>query len=383
MRQMPVLDGVLRYRYVFLAAVALLMFVGGAANLEGDNDWQFFSWGSDMLFGQHYPFVRTSGSLDGTAPGGLHLYANYPFLQIGPPALLLSKVLQVGPREGLYVAGALTQLLALSSVYCLDRAFRRPGQRGPLAILIGGTLLTVVWGSLTHFTHLDDALTLAALSAALWALRAERWVAAGLLLGLSAASKPWAVVVLALVLVPRSRRTRALSGVAAVATVAAFWAPFVIADLDTLRLGQVNLSISPSSALSVLDNYGLPSPQVLRLAQLGGGLVLACLVVLKGGWSLAPLAAFSLRLLIEPSAYQYYATGLVLAALVADLGVIRARIPMLSCIATAGWLAVQVSTTSRAASLIRFGDYLILLLAALLLAWKPARETGNAGLRGS
>lgn len=364
---MPLLDGVLRLRYVFLVAIALLMYVGGARHLTGDNDWQFFTWGSDLLFGAHYRFVRTTGSFDGSAAGGLHLYGNYAFLQIGPPSLLLAKVLQVGPREGLYVAGAVTQALGLGTVYCIDRAFGRTGRRSALAILIGGTLLMVVWGSLTHFTHLDDALTLAALSAGVWALRCGRWPLAGALLGLSAASKPWGVVVLALVLVPTTWRARAITASAAAVIVLAFWGPFVVADRRTLELGEVTLLVSPSSALAALGISHISDPSSLRLLQFGLGLAVATAVVLSRRWALAPLAGFSLRLFIEPSAYQYYATGVVTAALLADVAVVRARVPVLTCLATAGWLAVEVSTTAEAASWLRFSTYGALLIATALL----------------
>ena len=85
----------------------------------------------------------------------------------------------------------------------------------------------------------------------------------------------------------------------------------------------------------------------------------------------APLAAFSLRLLVEPSAYMYYAGPLVLAALLTDLAVLRWRLPVLTAFATAGWLAVQFSDTPRQASVIRLTDYALLLVAAVALAlWR-------------
>ena len=370
MEQMPLLDGLLRRRYLVLVAIAGLMYIGGSRHLTGDNDWQFFSWGSDVLFGKHYPFVRASGRVDGTATGGLHLYANYAFLQIGPPSLLLAKLLHFGPRDGLLVAGAATQALGLSTVYFTDRAFTGTGRRGQLNVLIGGSLLTVVWGSLTHFTHLDDALTLASLAAACWALRRGRWLVAGGLLGLSASSKPWGVVVLALVLAAPTWRTRTVSAAAAAATVLAFWGPFVLADRRTLSLGQVSLYRSSSSALAALGVTNLPAPQTLRLTQFGVGLACAIVLVLSKRWALAPLAGFAVRLLVEPSAYQYYATGVVAAALIVDVGVIRARLPIMTSIATAGWLAVEVSSTSFAASWTRLLTYAGLLLMTLLYSVK-------------
>lgn len=379
MPEMPLLDGLLRRRYLMLVSVATLMYIGGARHLSGDNDWQFFVFGSNTIFGAHRPLVRTGLHVEAAAPGGLHLYANYPFLQIGPPGLLLSKILQIGPRDGIYVAGAVTQLLGLATVVFFDRAFQRPGRRGSLGILIGGTLLLVVWGSLTHFTHLDDALTLAALAAAVAALRAGHWATAGSLLGLSASSKPWGVVVLALVLVPQGWRARAVTMAAAAGTVLLFWGPFVLGDLRTLRLGQVDVMLSASSALSAMGVAGISDPQALRLVQFGVGLLLAIALVISRRWALAPLAGFATRLVVEPSAYQYYATGVVAAALLADVAVLRARVPVLTCVATASWLAVEVSDTAEQAAWIRLVTYSLLIIATLVFA-RLARplETGSA-----
>src|SRR4051812_1927039 len=107
MAQMPLLDALLRRRYAIIGFLGVVMFVGSLGRLTGDSDWYFFSWGSDLLFGEHYRFVRHAYSVDPTLPGGFHLYANYPFLQIGPPPLLIAKLLDIGPHHGIYLAGAI------------------------------------------------------------------------------------------------------------------------------------------------------------------------------------------------------------------------------------------------------------------------------------
>jgi hypothetical protein len=365
--QMPLLDALLRWRYVLLVCIALLMFLGGVGRLTTDNDWQFFSWGGDILFGTHRAFVRSSGRISGAAPGGFHTYASYPFLQIGPPALLLGKALHRGPRDGLLLAGAMTQALGLCAVYCLDRAFRANDERmHRLQVLVGGSLTLTVWGSVTHFTHLDDALTLASLAAACWALTHGRFTTAGALLGLSAATKPWGVVLLILVLAAPSRRESLRAATAAVAVVVAVWGPFIAVDRTTLRLGDVNLPISPGSVLSVIGVGSLHRPEQLRLMQLGVGLLLATLITLRGGWPIAALGAFAWRLLLEPSAYAYYDAAVVVAAFMADLSLLRRRLPVLTLVTTALWMLTLVLPPGTEAAL-HLGEYTGLVIVAVLL----------------
>jgi hypothetical protein len=326
------------------------------------------------MFGQHHPFVRLSYSVLPTLPGGLHLYGNYPFLQIGPPPLLVAKAIQVGPREGIYVAGVLVQLLGLGYIYFLDRAFGAWRTRiGRAAVLVGGAVVTAAWGSVTHYRHLD-ALTLCSIAAAAWAMTRARPVTAGLLLGLAAASKPWGVPALALALTFPTWRTRTVSLAAAAATVLTFWGPFIVADRETLKLGEVTLQLSPASALSALGVHHLASGQPIRLLQFGAGLVLASVVVLRGAWPLAPLVAFTARLLIEPSAYPYYIAAVVAAAFLADLGAVRGRLPLLTIIAALGWI-MALAAHGTVAAWTRLVLYVSLLAAALMLSWILPRGT--------
>src|SRR5438128_2468115 len=65
---------VLRWRYAILSAAALTF---ALQHLRGTGkDWYFFTLGSELLFGQHHRYSSLAG--------GLHLYANYPQIQIGP-----------------------------------------------------------------------------------------------------------------------------------------------------------------------------------------------------------------------------------------------------------------------------------------------------------
>src|SRR5687768_14314642 len=119
MVRMPLLEGVLRWRYLLIVATGVLMVVGGSFKVTPDTDWQFFSWGSDLLFGSYErPFVRQTYRIEPPLPGGLELYANYAFLQSGPPALLVAKVLAWTPDRGLWAAPWTIHPLGLAFLYC-------------------------------------------------------------------------------------------------------------------------------------------------------------------------------------------------------------------------------------------------------------------------
>ena len=183
------------------ALVWLLVYMPG-----GGYSWHYFAHGSALLF---------DGS--GASPaGGLHLYANYPSLQIGPVAFLAAQALRsIGPDNGM-VAGQLAMTaVGLLVLHTLERCavLARPALlRRPTAlrrtVLLGGGLLLVVWESLSvHYGHLDDVLALLFAVLAVRALIADSPALVGLCLGLAADSKPWALAFLPLVLAaPRLRR---------------------------------------------------------------------------------------------------------------------------------------------------------------------------------
>jgi hypothetical protein len=382
MSEMPLLDGLLRFRYVLLGALTLVLFLASAATLSTDNDWQFFTFGADTLFGAHEPFVRTGQRIPFQGPGGLHVYASYPFLQIGPPGLLLAKVLQWGPKNGLYVAGAVVQTLGLLALRFVDRATDDGSRRHRVMVLLGGAMVMVGWTVLAHVTHLDDALTLVASAAAAWALSRGRFATAGCLLGLAAASKPWGVVLLALVLVPPTWRLRATTAGSAVLVAAAFWGPFLVWDRGTVDVGKVRLPVSPSSALAVFTSGELGHPSLLRLTQFAAALlVAAALVLVTGRWQAAMLAALAVRLLLEPGAYQYYVTGPLLAALLADLALARTVVPALTGLAFAGFVSIEASGSPAVASWVRLIDYALLLTAAMVTSRARPGSAGTAWYR--
>jgi uncharacterized membrane protein len=101
-------------------------------------------------------------------------------------------------------------------------------------------------------THLDDVLALAGGVAALAAARAGRPVGAGLLLGLAADAKPWALGFSALLFLLPDWQAR-LRGIGTTAvTVAAAWVPFFLADPRSSRVLHFTIANTPLSALRAL-----------------------------------------------------------------------------------------------------------------------------------
>ncbi|MCW2929140.1 MAG: hypothetical protein JWM19_102, partial [Actinomycetia bacterium] len=192
---------------------------------HGGIAWHFFTSGSTLLFG---------GAGAGALPGGLHLYANYPQLQIGPVAFVVAQGLrQLGPYQGVFVTEAVLMAMGLYLLHELVQIalIARPdlvGQRTALrvTILAGGAVFLVSWAELAAtFAHLDDAFALMLAVLAVRAAVAEHPVLAGLCVGLATDFKPWALVFLPVAFM-LPIRVRGWAVVSALAAIAVAWLPF-------------------------------------------------------------------------------------------------------------------------------------------------------------
>lgn len=372
---LPVLATLLRARLLLIAAVAAVAHAGSLTTLDGGGtDWTFFTWAAQALIDQPQDFSLGRSHFPGDAPGGLSLYANYPFIQIGPPSIVLAAILRLSPSDGLYLTGALILACGILVIALLDRAFDDGSARCRTTLLIGGAATAVTWVSLARFVHLDDALTLAAAVTACIALLRGNWLAVGVLTGFAAASKPWGVVAVALVLAAPSWRTRAKAGLIAATMVLAFWGPFMVADVGTLALGDVQMRVAPDSVPALLGIDSLTSNGPLRLAQLTGGLLIAAVLTLRGRWQLALAAAFAWRLLLDPSPYAYYLTGLATAGLLVDLSAFRRPVPVLSLGVVSTWFAVSASDDTEIQGMLNMAAFGGVLLACCILLLRPVRS---------
>ncbi|MBR7830642.1 hypothetical protein KDK95_30350 [Actinospica sp. MGRD01-02] len=348
-------------------------------SVTGGFSWHYFVQGSTLLF---------HGAQPGQPAGGLDLYANYPQLQIGPVTFALAEVLrQLGGGAGVHAAEAFMTVLGLLVLYCLERIAEamRPEltrtRRLDRTMLFGGGIFMIGWTDLSvGIGHLDDVLALTLVTLAVWALTANIPTLAGLCLGLSVDSKPWALVFLALILtVPAFMRTHV--AVWTGATVLVAWLPFVIADPHMLTAASAfTIPNEPSSSLRALGVADAGTPKWDRMAQIGLGCFLGGIAVWRRRWPAIILLGVGARIVLDPGVYAYYTSGVLLGALMWDTLGLRKPWPMWTII-TGSALAITPIFIANSSMLgqIRLGVVVLFSVAVLVT---PAYEIGPLARRG-
>jgi hypothetical protein len=378
--------------YVTLTCWAALWFAVLAP--RGGIDWKFFTTGTSLLFGGHPATIGgiTGGSnaagpagLPGPPPpGGLHIYASYPALQMGPLSYLVTGVLrQLAPDNGLVAVELFLQAAGLLIVYLIERIalITRPSLAGKKAwrptLLTGGAVFIIAWSELAAaFAHLDDGLALllavlavrAAVSPTLTAPgAASSWwppVLTGLCVGLAVDAKPWALVFLPVLLMFGVSRRGVTALVAAVATIAAGWLPFFIADPHTVNATRFLIRNEPMSALRALGVHQDFTPSWDRSAQALLGCVLGVLAIWRGRWPAILLLAGGARIVLDPAAHSYYTPDVMVGALLWDILGTRRPFPLWTIISFAALNLVPNIISSPAAQ----GAVRLALVAAFTIA---------------
>lgn len=309
----------LRWRYPLLVVAAYGFCFQHLRGTGGD--WRLFVLGSELLFGVHHPWSPL--------PGGLHVFANYPEVQIGPLSLLVATPFRIlGRTNGRIAVALLCTAIAPASVHVLERAAKaawrgaepRSDAMIALTAFFGGLVVVQAWTFLaTIYARLDDALLLGALVVAVHAVALRRAWTVGIALGLGMALKPWGIVAFPLVLaLPRRHLLRAAG--AAVAIAAAAWLPFLIGDPATLEALRPQAATSPASVLGLVGvPTGTDAPPWVRPVQFGAALSLGSLAVRRRRWGALLLIGIALRVGLDPEVFPYYSSGLLLAALGWDL----------------------------------------------------------------
>ena len=348
-------------------------------SVRGGFSWHFFVQGSELLF---------HGASAGQPAGGLHIYANYPQLQIGPFTFAIAEILRrMGGADGVVAAGVFMTALGLVVLYCIERvaqAMRPELTRSPhldRTMLIGGGAFMIGWTELSvAIGHLDDALALTLVTLAVLALTANLPAIAGVCLGLSVDSKPWALVFLALILtVPKFMRLEV--AVVTVAVVVVAWLPFVIVDLHTLTAAsQFTIPNEPSSALRAIGVSNPGTPNWDREAQIGLGCLLGGIAVWRHRWPAIILLGVGARIVLDPGVYAYYTAGILLGALLWDTLGLRRPIPLWTLLSGAA-LAVVPIFVSNAVLLGLMRLWLVLAFTGGLLI-APAYPIGPLARRG-
>jgi hypothetical protein len=307
----------IRHRYLLLVLWSVPWFVlGNHHRASGLDDWLDFEFGARALihYNSHY------------RGGGLGLYASYPFIQIGPPALIVVAAVQWLPHNAVGVGFGL--LMAFGGVWAVRSAETtarallpdRSARHTATMALAAGVPATVVWSyEAGVWRHIDDAMAICFLLAATALVARQRWwLVAGMLVGLGVSAKPWALI-LAPVLLGLTRAERPKAALAALATAAACWAPFVLGGPGTLKgLGSYRLVVNNTSTLHLLGVSSLMAPTWVRPLQMAGGFVVMAILARRSHWVAVPFAGLAFRVVTDPQVWLYYGLGPLMAAVLWD-----------------------------------------------------------------
>jgi hypothetical protein len=286
------------------------------------------------------------------APGGLHVYADNPSIQIGPLTLALVRLVQsVSGGHAALVVALISTALVLPTLALLERAvpadIDEQRRRLDVTVFIGGLFVIPAWIQATViYAHPDDVLVAVCAVGALVAIRRQQPIVLGTMLAIAVAAKPTALVLVPLLLVLDGRACRRAAGIAAVGL--ACWLPFVLADSRTLLAGEPQTLVQPGSGLAVFGLAGVSTPAVVRVAQLALALLLGWVAVRHGRWAAVPLVGFAVRVAIDPGDFGYYAVGVVVAGLawqvLSPTATRRRPVSVLPWAAVVAWLALSAPT---------------------------------------
>lgn len=301
-----------------IAATSVFAWIGWSRTDHGAGDWVVFEVGARVLVHYHHQNIYGGNRW--------HLYVDNVDLQIGPPAFWLVAAFEWLPFRRLYdVFGVLLPVLSLLTIGGATLAgswARSRAMNGALQANAAGLAAVAtagIWGLYAEASkHLDDVLALGfAVAAACLISKQRAWWLVAVLLGTSAATKPWAIILTPMLLgLPRRDIARAALVMLAVAAV--WWAPFVISAPQTIQaLGHFQVVPKPGSVLYLLGLHrGVQ--RWLRPTQFFVGVVIGCWTVRRSGWIAAPLAAIATRVATDPFAFGYYGLGPLIFAYLYD-----------------------------------------------------------------
>jgi hypothetical protein len=306
-----------RHRYLVLTMWAAAWFLlATARQAPGLSDWLYFEFGARTLihYNPHY------------GGGALHLYANHPVIQIGPPSLVIVAAVQWLPHNaagtGFAALMALAGVWTVRSIDSTARALLPVDRHRGVAVMTAcaGALAMPVWAfEAERWRHLDDVIAICLILAATsMVARRRSWWLAGLFVGVGVAAKPWALV-LAPVLLGLARSERSKAAIVALASATACWAPFVVGGPGTLHaLGGFPVSVSAASTLHLLGVHSAAAPSWVRPLQMVGGFLVMGGLARRSHWVAIPFAGLVLRVITDPQVWPYYGMGPVIAAVLWD-----------------------------------------------------------------
>jgi hypothetical protein len=307
----------LRYRYVVLAAWGTGWFVAAyLSRHKGLSDWLTFEFGARTL-------IHLNSHYD---TGALGLYAHYPFIQIGPPSLMLVGALQwLSPTAVELICASLMALGGLWCLRCIElaaNAHLAPGRRHAVQVLLlqAGLVVLPIWAwDSARWQHLDDVMAVTATMTAMALVATGRcWWLAAVMIGLAVAAKPWALAT-APCLLGLPREDRAKASLLAMVVAGACWGPFVFSDSQTVSaLGNFRFAVDVGSTPHFLGMALGNAPRWVRPLQFVGGFLVAAVAVRQRRWIAVPLIGFAFRVVIDPQTWMYYGIGPLIAAALWD-----------------------------------------------------------------
>lgn len=330
---------------------------------HGGIAWIFFVKGSSLLFTGHF-----GGH---SRPGGMHVYASYPGLQIGPLAFAAAQVLRkLGPDQGIVVAQLAMSAIGLITLAIIRRIVlaARPelGVRPGLdwAFLAGGAIFMPAWTELAvAYGHLDDALALLLAALALWAAISGHPAVTGLAVGLATDAKPWALIFLPVLLLGAGMRkwlapdqgarpVRAstaawlLASASAAAAIALAWLPFFVVVPQTTRALHYAIYNLPDSGLRALGVTTAMTPPWDRQAQILIACLLGAAAIWRRRWPAVILLGTGARIALDPGVHSYYTPGILVGAMIWDLVGSRRPLPVWTTISFCALNLVPLITAS-------------------------------------
>jgi hypothetical protein len=280
-------------------------------------------------------------------------YLSVPKAQMGPLAVVLITM----PHD-LYLT--LTSLLVLPFLTLARPIKRSRAQRIVWCTASAG--LVVPWSQFAWKGHADDALVLCCAATGLWAYERHqpKLTVAAFVVGM--AVKPTAAL-----LAPLLSWEGLLIGTAATVLL---WAPFAWSDPPGfLRAGRGVMHVAPQSLWGRIGLAAGAPPGWLRPSQLVLGLGTALWVRARRHVSVAVLAAFTLRSLMEMTPAPAYAASLVALALVADAREARV-LPMFTILALVAFWTSQPALNG-ASGWPRIAAHVALLALTMRAAMAP------------
>ncbi|MHB8379047.1 MAG: hypothetical protein ACYDB2_03885 [Acidimicrobiales bacterium] len=237
----------------------------------------------------------------------------------------------------------------MAGVIALVRAAGRGRQRWePLALFMVAFTPTA-WMCLTYFFHPEDLLALGLIFAGIACSLRNRWLWAGVLLGLACSAQQFAVLVAGVLLVVAFGRHRIRYLAGAMITVVVIDSPLIYASsgrairtliLGSSRVGVINRSTG-GTVLWETDLRGIPLFLLSRVAPIAASMALAWWASKRlGPRVLSPVPLISLvatslafRLVFEENLFGYYFMAVSVALIVLDVANGRIRGTVLAWIA--------------------------------------------------